>query len=624
MVATRMEDLLDKTRKQLLELARKLELTGVSKLKKSELAARLLAAIEAARGEGLPVEGPNGGGRAEPRAGASAPPARTESPVPSRKRQGEVGAAPSRGGGAAGGGAAGGGGAGAAGGPGRHPPGSDLGPQPSGSEITMEPGAVSKLDLGPAGRAEAPVEHIPWGYGRDRVTAAAIDPGKLFTYWEVTDQAIELARARVGAAPQDAWLNLRVYDTTGLIFDGTNANSYFDHRVDRSDRQWFFDIGKPTSTAHVEIGVKSVEGYFARIARSGRVDFPRAEPAPWSEPEWMTVVGGGQVVQGAPAPAGRPRRPEQAPPPSGNGVAPGANGFAAGGFTPIPLWLLRTATGREITREELERGGWERIEWHEVSGESWFELKGMLEWQAPLSIATWEAGPFTYPVEIRGPFREERQGQAFTFQVEGVTHVVSGPWEVVVHNLNVHGEATVVNRWQVYRSWVAEGSAQQVRGAPLPAWALRPGASELVTGASERRMLAASELRLAGASELWRLGASELRFRGASERLYAGAAVWAFRGASERLLQGASEWRIQGASEQLFRGASEWQAQGASERRLGGASERIGASERLRGGASEQLAGGASERRLGASEHRVAREPDPFPGASAGYPKLED
>ena len=96
-----------------------------------------------------------------------------------------------------------------------------------------------------------------------RITAAAIDPDRLYTYWEVTDQAIEAARARLNASPQNAWLSLRVYDTTGLIF------RWHEPRVLQSpgralDRQWFFDIGKPTSTAYVEVGMKSAEGYFAK------------------------------------------------------------------------------------------------------------------------------------------------------------------------------------------------------------------------------------------------------------------------------------------------------------------------------------------------------------------------
>src|SRR6266536_4970747 len=59
------------------------------------------------------------------------------------------------------------------------------------------------------------VEHIPWGYGQDRVTAMVVDPNRVYAYWEVTDPAIERARRGLGAGGKDAWLNVRVYDITG-------------------------------------------------------------------------------------------------------------------------------------------------------------------------------------------------------------------------------------------------------------------------------------------------------------------------------------------------------------------------------------------------------------------------
>jgi len=135
-----------------------------------------------------------------------------------------------------------------------------------------------KFDLGQPTEEPVEVEHIPWGYGQDRVTAMVVDPERLYVYWELTDEAIERARAGLGPGGRDAWLSLRVYDVTNRIFDGTNAHSYFDHAVSRSDRQWFFFIGKPGCTAIVELGLKSQEGYFVRVARSGRVAFPRLEP----------------------------------------------------------------------------------------------------------------------------------------------------------------------------------------------------------------------------------------------------------------------------------------------------------------------------------------------------------
>src|SRR5262245_55986209 len=183
-----------------------------------------------------------------------------------------------------------------------------------------------KFDLGPTKESEAMPRDIPWGYGYDRITAMAVDPARLYVYWELTDDAIAGARAGLGGAGDRAWLNVRVYDITGRLFDGTNAHSYFDHRVERHERQWFFGIDKPTSTACAEIGLKSEEGFFVKIARSGRVEFPRNEPSGDGTVEWLSVRSAtgpvGSRVAGAPGAAGGAY---------GVGPGPGGGGGAPGG-----------------------------------------------------------------------------------------------------------------------------------------------------------------------------------------------------------------------------------------------------------------------------------------------------
>jgi hypothetical protein len=595
-----LEALWKRTRQQLLATARELELRGVSRLRKNELAQRVLEALrERGLAAGLPGEAPD----------AAAPPPRVAlapatDPAPA--------------------------------------------PQPPPSAPEGDPGATAKLDLGPGARRAKPVQHIPWSYGVDRVTAAAVDPEQLYVHWEITDEAIEVARGRLREAGEHAWLALRVYDTTGVLFDGTNAHGHFDHRIERSDRQWFFHIGKPTSSAFVDVGLRAPDGSFRRIARSGRVDFPRAEPAPWSDPEWMTVVAGEPVAGSAGAPAAAAGWAREgaaaagasaggAGAPAGGGPGPAAGeghgaapGAAVTAFPPIPLWVLRqTASGHEAWLRQM---GWEgevtRVEWSASSGgEGWFEVEGRFEWQGPLTLARWEAGPFSYPVEVEEPRREAWQGKTMAYQVGGVTHVVDGPWEVVIKNLGARVGRSVVARWEVYRSWPAQGG-REVRDVPATAGATaRPaGSSALAPGASEQVWLGASELRYGGASELWRLGASELRLGGASERRLAGSSAWMHAGASERAARGASELRLGGASERTLAGGSERALGGASEQRRGGASELRpgGASELRLGGASERVLGGASELRAGASEQR-ARPPagpiaPPSPGPADGAP----
>jgi hypothetical protein len=496
------------SRKQLLDCAQTLGLSGVSKLVKEDLAGRVKSAFEGLRAAIARAESANGNGHAAEATIASFPP---------------------------------------------------------------------KFDLGPDVDAAPMPQNIPWGYGYDRVTAMVVDPERLFVYWELTDEAVAAARAALGAGGPGAWLNLRVYDITGRLFDGTNAHSYFDHRLERHDRQWFFTIDKPTSSATVEVGLKSDEGYFAKIVRSGRVEFPRREPAPGSAVEWLTVRAGGEIHQGSgdQGTAGAP----------GPGGGPGGGAPAEG---PAPGWEDWTHHFGGFPNPGGNRVFGRKWDWQERSGDEWSGEVQRTEWAGPLVRTEWESGPFTYPIEVPSSVVEMYDSGELSVRTEnGRVHVVYGPWQVVIRGLGARAERRILGTWQYKRQVAISGGFE--RFAEM-AGQVGAGSSEWMSlGASERAWLGSSELLFGGASELWMIGASEMRLGGASERMYAGASERRMRGASERMYAGASERLMRGASEYSYAGASEKIMAGASERALGGASELsyAGASEKLMAGSSQ-------------------------------------
>jgi hypothetical protein len=444
-----------------------------------------------------------------------------------------------------------------------------------------------KFDLGPSPDAEPMPKDIPWGYGADRITAMPVDPMRLYVYWEATDESIASARAGLGAAGERAWLNVRVYDITGRLFDGTNAHSYFDHRVERHERQWFFEINKPTSNACAELGLKSEEGYFVKIVRSGRVDFPRNEPVGGGEAEWLSVRGAtgpvGNRWSGSPAAPGGGGH-ATGPGPVGGGPGPGGAGAPEGEWTE---WT--EAGGFPVPRgQRLFGRTWTR---HEGVTHQWTSEWARTEWMGPVLRTEWESGPFTYPVEApEGSIEVTDNGEVAVRTEGGRTHVMYGPWQVVIRGIGARAERRVLGTWEYRKQISVEGGIERLTFGG----GVAPGSSEwMLMGASERAWIGASELLYRGASELWLMGASEVMFAGASERGFLGGSEYRFRGASERRLGGATEIRFAGATERMFAGASELMYGGASERHLGGA--------------SEAFFGGASERRLGASEALVRR-----------------
>jgi hypothetical protein len=369
-------------------------------------------------------------------------------------------------------------------------------------------------------RHEGPpvVGHIPWGYGENRVTAMARDPHWIFVYWEVTDEALAAAHGAVGSPGAAV---LRVYDTTYRLFDGTNANSFFDVPVQRPANNHYVRVDRPGSTFHVDIGVKDAGGAFATIARSGPVETPPNAISSDTRVEWMTVTTAG------PLPSPYRRR-----------------------FGPRPASGARVAIARppevELIAQSLAGDGWERAEW--VEADMHGRTVRWMRWTEPLRR-----------VEI------VFQGERRVTRTEWGERVTLGPWRVTIYGRGPDGSRRAIDRWAVQYAWLTERGGARVETLAIVQRILQGygagvarGGSEarlrgeswaseaLQSGASEWRWLSASEVRLAGASEVLAVGASESRYLGASELLLAGAGEALFVGASERV--GASELLLLGGA----------------------------------------------------------------------------
>jgi hypothetical protein len=444
----------------------------------------------------------------------------------------------------------------------------------------------SKFELG-AGGTRIDAGELPWAYGEDRITATVRDPDSAYLYWEVTDPGIAAARSRLGPAGASGWCNLRVYDATGRDFDGTNANDYFDIRVDRADREYFLMIRRPTSTIHVEIGIKTSEGYFQPIARSGRADFPRNSPSPDTSLEWMTVTAEGAPPSAAPC-RSRYGGPEpQLPPREGAGYVD----VWKAAFAPSEAQVARQQHGpwSGTTHRTFERSAHIERWWH--LGEWRAEWRGGLRFThvegsyEGVEREEWRAGPF--PLALLDPERiavEMIGGLPGLLHAEGTRLTVYGPWRVVIRSFEREPQRRVLGTWSMH--WVI-GTTPMIQrwGFALERRRLAGYEREhLIAGASEKHHLLER-----GASEEWRLGASERMWLGASERFIAGASETLYLGASQLAFAGASALLFAGASERM--GASEWMWMGASERMRAsiGGSEWVGGSAWM--GASEQAPG---------------------------------
>ena len=96
-----------------------------------------------------------------------------------------------------------------------------------------------------------------------------VDPWKLFAYWEVKENTLSKIKGT---------LVLRVYDVTGIYFDGKNANLVFDVPVYGRIGDSYIGVG-PDKVFIVDIGAVSKAGDFVAIARSNQAATPALKVA---------------------------------------------------------------------------------------------------------------------------------------------------------------------------------------------------------------------------------------------------------------------------------------------------------------------------------------------------------
>jgi len=145
----------------------------------------------------------------------------------------------------------------------------------------------SKYYTGPSPQTfSASTGELPRGYNEEKISILSRDPFVAFAYWEATPARIEREKAWFG---WDSKLAVRVYDITGVQFDGRNAIGYFDQEVVDRVGSWYFDFGRPTHSFCADLGLISPSGRFLTITRSNYITMPRDGVSDMIDEEWMLV-----------------------------------------------------------------------------------------------------------------------------------------------------------------------------------------------------------------------------------------------------------------------------------------------------------------------------------------------
>lgn len=161
-----------------------------------------------------------------------------------------------------------------------------LPPRAEEPHMAQERIAGSKYYTGPQHAYGEGFHELPQRYGKDTITLMTRDPFIAYAYWEITPGRIEREKKLFG---WDASLCVRIYDITGIDFNGRNALGYYDQDITEEVGSWYFDLGRPSHSFCAELGLRTPEGRFVTLARSNAIAMPRDTVSDVVDDQWMII-----------------------------------------------------------------------------------------------------------------------------------------------------------------------------------------------------------------------------------------------------------------------------------------------------------------------------------------------
>lgn len=141
----------------------------------------------------------------------------------------------------------------------------------------------AKYELGLHKPSAFKAHNLPFEYGLTKIVLLIVDPGFIFTYWEVEPRRIEEALEKIG---YNSRLTLRFCEP---------ARS-FDVEVFERIGNWYLRLNQPEELLTVEIGMKNERGEFFRLASSNTMKLPPQGLAAPGPIRWMIVSPDGEKV----------------------------------------------------------------------------------------------------------------------------------------------------------------------------------------------------------------------------------------------------------------------------------------------------------------------------------------
>jgi len=151
---------------------------------------------------------------------------------------------------------------------------------------------------------------LPSGYNDNRLVLLARDPYWLYAYWDFSAEQIGTALTDLGTA--EARPILRIFDVTYLDFDGTNAWHHMDIDLAPFATSWYIPVSRADASYCAEVGYLTADGRFVALGQSNVVATPCDGVSPSVTLQWFTPPE--RQPSTLPVPQGRPLFPPATPP----------------------------------------------------------------------------------------------------------------------------------------------------------------------------------------------------------------------------------------------------------------------------------------------------------------------
>ncbi|MDR0822316.1 MAG: DUF4912 domain-containing protein [Endomicrobium sp.] len=130
---------------------------------------------------------------------------------------------------------------------------------------------------------------LPRVYGDTKVVLLPRDNTWLYSYWEISQGTVEGISKIYGDAFNPNYIALRIYDVSGIVFDGSNANKFFDIHVGIHNISWYVDLGEYNRSVCADLGFFLKDGRFISAARSNVVEMPRYGVSDITDEVWGSI-----------------------------------------------------------------------------------------------------------------------------------------------------------------------------------------------------------------------------------------------------------------------------------------------------------------------------------------------